>query len=78
MQKNVLGYARKIYNLPVVEAIRLQGMLEKVPDCLDAEDLDMTRIWEEYSGDPQKLEDRIDEIIFKYGINVKDYPALFV
>lgn len=40
MQKNVLAYARRIYNLPVVEAIRLQGMLEKTPDCLDPEDLD--------------------------------------
>ena len=222
MQKNVLGYARKIYNLPVVEAIRLQGMLEKVPDCLDAEDLetveeyralvaeriklarveaielmfkeldldektrclddlkkimdkglkraasgkgtlksprftdeelillmycymkyrqewfsakslhvhelsrlyrdlpihsmeerlaptfrnpagidlqirsfakcdpedshrqklipslDMTRIWEEYSEDLRKLEERIDEIVFKYGINTKDYPTLFL
>lgn len=39
MQKNVLGYARKIYNLPVAEAIRLEGILEKVPDCLDADDL---------------------------------------
>ena len=39
--------------------------------------LDMTRIWEEYSGDPQKLEDRIDEMVFKYGINTKDYPTLF-
>ena len=222
MQKNVLGYARKIYNLPVVEAIRLQGMLEKVPDCLDADDLetveeyralvaeriklarveaielmfkeldldeknrclddlkkimdkglkraasgkgtlksprftdeelillmycymkyrqewfsakslhvnelsrlyrdlpihsmeerlaptfrnpagidlqirsfakcdpednhrqklvpslDMTRIWEEYSEDLRKLEERIGEIVFKYGINTKDYPTLFL
>jgi len=36
-----------------------------------------TTIWEEYSGDPQKLEDRINEIVFKYGIYTKDYPKLF-
>lgn len=41
MRKNVLAYARKICNLPVVEAIRLQGMLEKVPNCLDVDDLNI-------------------------------------
>lgn len=40
--------------------------------------LDMTRIWEEYSEDLRKLGERIDEIVFKYGINTKDYPTLFL
>lgn len=39
MQKNVLGYAKKVYNLPVTEALQLQRVLENLPDCLDEDDL---------------------------------------
>jgi len=39
--------------------------------------LDMVRIWEEYGEDPAGLEEQINQIIFKYGINHKDYPSLF-
>ena len=39
--------------------------------------LDMLRIWEEYGEHPETLQDQISKIVFKYGINTKDYPALF-
>ena len=45
MQQNVQGYARRIHSLPVADAIRLQRALEEVPDCLDADDLELV---EEY------------------------------
>ena len=66
MQKNVLGYARKIYNLPVVDAIRLQSTLEKVPNCLDADDLNTVEEYRTMVAERIKLA-RIEaiELMFK-------------
>ena len=66
-----------VYLLMGTEAVQDRGGLEDFSSIMTSE-LDMTRIWEEYSEDLRKLEERIGEIVFKYGINTKDYPTLFL
>ena len=66
MQRNVLGYARRIYNMPVTEALQLQRELEKLPDCLDEDDLSTVENYRNLVAERIKLA-RVEaiEIMFK-------------